>query len=211
MFSFRLLIQQRKRTLVFPLIILLGTFFYIEYYNNLISLDDYKQKVIKNPQISETTSKIKSNQSLKENDHFFEYKRPENIFGTESLGENGIGVEMPENLTENIKKLHDQGWKDHNFNQYLSDLISLNRALPDYRSDYCKEMQKNYSKNLPKTSVIIIFHNEAWSTLLRSVHSVLNRSPEHLIEEVILVDDFSDMGELKFELSKFQNSSQKLN
>lgn len=48
--------------------------------------------------------------------------------------------------------------------------------------------------HLPKTSVIIAFYNEAWSTLLRTVYSVLETSPDVLLEEVILVDDYSDRG-----------------
>ena len=56
--------------------------------------------------------------------------------------------------------------------------------------------RKNYSKdvNMTSASVIMCFYNEAWSTLLRSVHSVIDRSPPKLFRELILVDDHSDAG-----------------
>ncbi len=59
----------------------------------------------------------------------------------------------------------------------------------------CKSVE--YPKDLPTASVVIVFKNERWSPVLRTVYSVLNRSPKHLLKEVILVDDQSDIGKAK--------------
>lgn len=52
-----------------------------------------------------------------------------------------------------------------------------------------------HATDLPQISVVFIFVNEALSVILRSVHSVVNRTPSWLLKEVILVDDNSDSGE----------------
>lgn len=100
------------------------------------------------------------------------------------------------------------------FSIFVSDRIALNRTLGDYRKPSCRSKKyrggilpqpdptpQSYShefsdvSELPSTSVIIVYHNEAFSTLLRTVQSVVDRSPRSLLQEVILVDDFSNRSE----------------
>lgn len=60
-----------------------------------------------------------------------------------------------------------------------------------------------YLSELPTVSVVVPFFNEHWSTLLRTVYSVLNRSPAELIVEIILVDDASTKKFLKDKLDHY--------
>ena len=53
---------------------------------------------------------------------------------------------------------------------------------------------QQYVADLPGASIIIPYFNEHWTTLMRTVHSVVNRSPPELIVEIILVDDASTKG-----------------
>ncbi|KAH8234309.1 hypothetical protein KR038_007247 [Drosophila bunnanda] len=117
-------------------------------------------------------------------------------------GEMGRPVKLPKDMPEDMKKAVDDGWTKNAFNQYVSDLISVHRSLPDPRDAWCKDSAQ-YRSDLPTTDVIICFHNEAWTVLLRTVHSVLDRSPEHLIGKIILVDDYSDMPHLKKQLEDY--------
>ncbi|XP_037349807.1 polypeptide N-acetylgalactosaminyltransferase 12 [Talpa occidentalis] len=115
-----------------------------------------------------------------------------------TLGSQGEAVHL--RLEGEELRLQEESVKLHQINIYLSDRISLHRRLPERWNPLCKEKKYDYD-DLPTTSVIIAFYNEAWSTLLRTVYSVLETSPDILLEEVILVDDYSDREHLKERLA----------
>ncbi|XP_066297346.1 polypeptide N-acetylgalactosaminyltransferase 4-like [Branchiostoma lanceolatum] len=115
-------------------------------------------------------------------------------------GEGGKGVDIQPGTPEE-KAQYEAGLKHHSFNEWASSKISVHRSLLDLRHELCKA--KKYYRPLPQASVIIIFYNEAWSTLLRTVHSVLERTPSELLREVILVDDCSTFDHLQAPLDEY--------
>lgn len=92
--------------------------------------------------------------------------------------------------------------KNNQFNQWISDRLSLHRRAYDTRPLECIYKKYYPISELPTVSVIIIFYNEARSTLLRTVWSVLDRSHRSLIKEIILVDDHSSMEHLGYPLEQ---------
>lgn len=108
-------------------------------------------------------------------------------------GENGNKVDSRDlGLTDEERKQNEKDYEINYFDEGLSRKIAVHRSLPDDRVPECR---RNYSY-LPAASVLIVFYNEAWTTLLRSIHSVLDRTPAHLLHEIVLLDDFSNMEHL---------------
>ncbi|XP_057304292.1 polypeptide N-acetylgalactosaminyltransferase 10-like [Hydractinia symbiolongicarpus] len=125
------------------------------------------------------------------------WQEPNKLSNVGGPGEAGLPMETkPEEEGQKGR-----AYSEYGFNQFISDKISLHRSLPDPRPKQCT--LKKYQIILPKVSVIIIFHNEGWSTLLRTVHSVINRSPPELLHEIVLCDDFSSKEHLKGRLETY--------
>lgn len=127
----------------------------------------------------------------------------------------GKAVKMKSHQQEEMK----EKFKENQFNLLASDMIMLNRSLADVRHKELSLMlcfayqwnifrfsscrTKTFPTKLPTTSIVIVFHNEAWSTLLRTIWSVINRSPRPLLKEIILVDDASERDYLGEQLEDY--------
>ena len=112
-------------------------------------------------------------------------------------GEHGAPVQ----LYGEEKYLADQLMATEAFNIIASDKISLHRKVPDTRDPHCRAVP--YDSKLPTVSIIIIFTNEAWSPLIRTIWSVLDTTTEDQLYEIILVDDFSDKSHLRGKLTRY--------
>ncbi|CAF3694463.1 unnamed protein product [Rotaria sp. Silwood1] len=168
--------RRNKLLIVLMTIFCIVFFFYGNEYK--VSSENKKQK--------DKQKKIVEKQKIRINRET--YTIPEQCRGCP--GENGQGVQLTAEESKNL----DAVMKKEFFNLRASDKISLWRSIPDTRDQLCKSIE--YPKDLPTASVVIVFKNERWSPVLRTVYSVLNRSPKHLLKEVILVDDQSDIEEM---------------
>lgn len=117
------------------------------------------------------------------------------------FGQKGRPVYLPGYPQDEMRAL----FSINRFNLAVSDRISVDRKLPDPRKLACKKVHHNLNELQP-TSLIIVFHNEAWSTLVRTVHSVLNTAPKQLLAEIILVDDASTREFLGKSLEFYMNN-----
>ncbi|KAI5751329.1 hypothetical protein M8J77_006455 [Diaphorina citri] len=93
-------------------------------------------------------------------------------------------------LNEQDLITRDEGYRYYGFNALISNKLSLDRKIPDTRNPLCAN--QTFPSTLPSTSVIICFYNEHPATLYRSVQTLLSRTGQSLLHEIILVNDFSE-------------------
>ncbi|MFH4982012.1 hypothetical protein AB6A40_008721 [Gnathostoma spinigerum] len=91
------------------------------------------------------------------------------------------------------QRLKDEGYSIYAYNSYLSDRIGPRRQIPDSRHELCRK--EKYPEDLPSASIIICYYNEAPSALIRMVNSIIDRTPDQFIHEILLVDDSSDLND----------------
>lgn len=114
-------------------------------------------------------------------------------------------------------KIRNEGYSKYGFNALASRNIGNFRKIPDTRHklyaqcniliySFIKSNTKHiefslrrcesltYMDKLPTATIVICFYNEHYETLLRTIHSIFQRTPAHLLKEIILVDDYSDIG-----------------
>ncbi|EFO20658.2 glycosyl transferase [Loa loa] len=89
------------------------------------------------------------------------------------------------------QKQREISYAKYAFNEFLSSRIGPQRKIPDTRHYLC--LNESYSEELPAASIVICYYNEASSVLIRMVNSILDKTPSNLINEILLVNDHSDL------------------
>ncbi|XP_017053562.1 putative polypeptide N-acetylgalactosaminyltransferase 12 [Drosophila ficusphila] len=116
------------------------------------------------------------------------------------IGENGSGSYLDAPYLDIDE--YEEGWIRYSYNSWLAARIPVRRSLPDYRDPLCLNITYDEDFiNMNPASIILIFRNEQLVVLLRTLHSLVSRTPKHLISELILVDDHSDAGFWKEKIS----------
>lgn len=82
-------------------------------------------------------------------------------------------------------------WDFYHYNAARSDAIGALRALPDTRGTSCTARPYHLAMQRARVSIIIAFHNEARSALLRTIMTLYHHTPPRYLHELILIDDCS--------------------
>ena len=166
-------------------------------------------------QAEETQSNLKP---VMNKDRLGNYE-PTNVVKSSAPGEDGEGVQLN---GEEEKKRGEESVAEYGFNEVASEKISLDRRARDTRCERknifiqeephdlflsrpeeCKYWNYPSVDKLPTASVVLVFYDEGWSTLVRTFHSVINTSPKELLKDIILVDDYSDQEHITVRLPEY--------
>ena len=110
-------------------------------------------------------------------------------------------------LTKEEQELVPQNIKTFGFNLIASDKVDINREPKDLRYPECKNWHYPEPNKLKKAIVVIVFYNEGFSPVMRTVHTVIKQSPPELLSRVVLVDDGSVRDHLQQPLVDYINST----
>uniref|UniRef100_A0A6A7G4J6 Polypeptide N-acetylgalactosaminyltransferase n=2 Tax=Hirondellea gigas TaxID=1518452 RepID=A0A6A7G4J6_9CRUS len=107
-----------------------------------------------------------------------------------NAADDGVMADIGVVRTIKDQQMKELGYKMHAFNTLISSRLPANRSIPDTRHKRCKNV--HYPSKLLSASVVVCFYREDISTLKRTLVSVINKSPPHLLAELLLVDDTND-------------------
>uniref|UniRef100_A0A8R1U0S2 Glyco_trans_2-like domain-containing protein n=1 Tax=Onchocerca volvulus TaxID=6282 RepID=A0A8R1U0S2_ONCVO len=87
------------------------------------------------------------------------------------------------------RKRYEWGVEKFAYDILASDKVGPRRELSPVYHKLCESLPRNISLDV---SIIIIYHNEALSVLIRMLNSIFDNTPSKLLKEIILYDDCSD-------------------
>ena len=96
----------------------------------------------------------------------------------------------------------DVKFEEYQLDVARSNAVPLDRSPPDVRPPACRQLSYDVD-SLSDVSVIVPVFGESWSMLLRALHGLISRTPDRLLREIILVDDFSSRTYLKAPLDHY--------
>lgn len=148
-------------------------------------MNSLSAKAVEPKLYGETIETYRMNRYLRENNR--------EVFDS-APGENGRPVKLNDEESLLAKELYPK----ETYNVVASSKVAMNRKVPDTRPADCKK--RDFPEDLPTASVVVVFCEEHPSGLLRTAHSIVNRSPPTNLLEVVLLDDNSKREDLGKEL-----------